>query len=78
MKLVIAFFAIAPFVLAWAVQKSMCQPWFPLSGACPVEGEHLNLYLAFLIMFAIAFWVGGGLMFMLMWLRHHPGPEDEP
>ncbi len=77
MKAWVAIFAVAPFVLAWGVMQAMCQGWFPTADACPVGAERSTVYLSFLIMFGIAFWVGGGLCFALLRMRGHAGPEED-
>lgn len=77
MKFLIPVFLIGPFVLAWAIMGAMCQGWFPTADACPGPGERGSVYMSFLIMFAIAFWVGGGLTYALLRMRGVEGPDED-
>ena len=78
MRRVLPVFLVGPFLLALGVVTAMCQSWFPTANACPTSDEWWSVYFSYLIMFAIAVWVGGGLTYALLRARDGaPGPDDE-
>ena len=78
MKRILPVFLVGPFVLALGVITAMCQSWFPTANACPAAEEWWPVFLSYLIMFAIAVWVGGVLTYMLLRARDGaPGPDED-
>ncbi len=54
---------LAPFVVAWLVAGSVCGFWTARDINCfHASDGYWEVYFSFLIMFAIAIWIGGGFI----------------
>lgn len=60
-----------PFVLAWMLTGNLCGQWWPSTTVCMHASDMFwDVFIAFSIMFCIAIWVGAGMCYALLKLRH--------